>query len=180
MYSKPQKYSRIWYIVTTEIKYSPSKDRLFIIIPLPKMPKNKEYTLEEKGGIISLMKAGFSKSEISRQNGIPEWTVRYVIRKYMQTGSTENLPRSGRPEGCTDRQKRRLVRERLKIDGHHYNRYATILISKSQLPQQPDILIKLGSKPKLQPRSPLSLQKIKKRECCGANKRKIGVLASGV
>lgn len=63
-----------------------------------------------KDQFIGAVTAGENIVQAARRYSLPDSTARDIIKKFQQTGSTENLPRSGRPQKLTDADKRQLIR----------------------------------------------------------------------
>ena len=72
--------------------------------------KGKELTPGEKDVIVKLENESFSHRQIASMLGIPRTTMDSVLNKFHQTGSTENLKRSGRRGILGDRGKTALLR----------------------------------------------------------------------
>jgi len=54
--------------------------------------------------------AGQKNSEAAAAHGIPPSTAYDLANKFKDTGSVENLPRSGRPPTLSDQDKRQIIR----------------------------------------------------------------------
>ncbi len=78
------------------------------------MPRALLLTDIQKGQIQALSEEGYSKREIGRRLEISEKAVRYNLAKLENTGSMENLVRSGRPRVTTVREDRTIVRYSLQ------------------------------------------------------------------
>lgn len=74
------------------------------------MPKKPEISMDVKGQIIGMSNSGKSARQIGRELGISDTTASRVIRRFKETGSNENRPRSGRPSILTERDKNHLTR----------------------------------------------------------------------
>jgi len=72
------------------------------------MAERKELTEFERGVIVGGWLFGHSEREIEEKTGHPKTTVHRTIEKYRETGTTDPLPRSGRPPVLTSRDKRHL------------------------------------------------------------------------
>jgi transposase len=55
---------------------------------------------------------GYKK--ISKNLNIPRSTIKYIIKKWKEYGTTTNLPREGRPPKLIDQARRALIREATK------------------------------------------------------------------
>ena len=75
------------------------------------MAKGKQLSSDLKSRIVAKHQAGNSYGNISEQLHVAKSTVQSVINKYKSLGSTENLPRSGRPRKITTRMARKIVRQ---------------------------------------------------------------------
>lgn len=60
--------------------------------------------------IVDRMQNGLSQSDVSKQLEIGQTTVRKIWLKFVDTGSIDNRPRSGRPMKTTIRERRSLCR----------------------------------------------------------------------
>ena len=67
-----------------------------------------------KGQVVTLRQQGVSYRLIAKQIKLSKSTVEDVWKRYLETGSHENRPRSGRPPASTSRQDRHLVRMSLQ------------------------------------------------------------------
>ncbi|GBB94414.1 hypothetical protein RclHR1_02350013 [Rhizophagus clarus] len=74
------------------------------------MSHRTELSPLEKGKILAYME-NFNPAQIARKMGRDPTTIRRFIEKYKKTGTTENLPRSGRPPALNDIEKNALVNE---------------------------------------------------------------------
>src|SRR3954462_7972101 len=79
-------------------------------IPTLEMPRGQELSVELRGQIVGMMHANKSIRQIALELGIPHTTVAYAIQRFKKTGSSENLPRPGRPPILTKRDKNHLAR----------------------------------------------------------------------
>lgn len=77
-------------------------------------PKKSEIpsTIREK--IIFLHESGKSYREIGRNVKLGFSTVRYIIKRFLETGKTENKQRSGRPKKLTVRERQTVIRDAQK------------------------------------------------------------------
>lgn len=76
----------------------------------PKRRKGPEIDLERKNQFIGAVNAGQDIAKAARHYGINSSTTRNIVQKFRNTGSVENLPRSGRPRALTDSDKRHFIR----------------------------------------------------------------------
>jgi transposase len=72
-----------------------------------------QLTLEDKGKILAYAE-NLNAAQIARKIGRDPTTIRRFIAKYQQTGSIENLPRSGRPSVLDNKEKKKLIKEATK------------------------------------------------------------------
>lgn len=79
----------------------------------PKHTSGSNHPPSVKDKFIGAAVTGTSIREAARQFGIPKSTAQDIWTKYKATGSTENLPKSGRPKKVTPRMERTIVREAL-------------------------------------------------------------------
>lgn len=78
------------------------------------MPKTRELTEVERGQIVVLEKQGLSVSAIARQVKCARSTVRMTIKRYKESGSLTNKPKTGRKRKTTSRDERVLERMSLR------------------------------------------------------------------
>ncbi|KAF8781567.1 Glucose dehydrogenase like protein [Argiope bruennichi] len=71
--------------------------------------KSKELDVSVKNMIIRLRNEGLTYRAIRVQLNISLFTVRSVVKKFKETGSTENKTRSGRPRIFSTREKRAII-----------------------------------------------------------------------
>jgi transposase len=72
--------------------------------------KTGEWSQETRMRIVAWREIGLSQYEIAKKLGITRATVQSILRKYNQTGTVENLSRSGRPQKLNARDLRFLDR----------------------------------------------------------------------
>ena len=82
------------------------KNTSLLLYLLVNMAERKELTEFERGVIVGGWLFGHSEREIEEKTGHPKTTVHRTIEKYRETGTTDPLPRSGRPPVLTSRDKR--------------------------------------------------------------------------
>ena len=77
---------------------------------MAKTPR-KELSDFQKGQILAFSQSDppISNREIARRLGISESCVRKNLKKYQETGTMANKPRSGRPKAMSPAQERNLV-----------------------------------------------------------------------
>ena len=88
-------------------------------ISMPRIPKH----LRERP--IGMLKAGASMEEVSVQVGSSVQALRSLRRRFVQTGITEGLPRSGRPRVTTPAQDHYILNQHLR------NRFLTATATAS-------------------------------------------------
>ena len=78
--------------------------------------------------VIGMLEAGASTEKLSVQVGSSVQAVRSLRRQFVQTGSTEDLPRRGRPRVTTPAQDRYILNQHLR------NRFLTVTATASVTP----------------------------------------------
>ncbi|SOV03029.1 uncharacterized protein UDID_20495 [Ustilago sp. UG-2017a] len=78
------------------------------------MVRGKEFSVADPSTIVTLHEQGMSYARIASSVGVAKTTVFKTLRNFKERGNLETAPRSGRPRTCTERQRRRLVRQALK------------------------------------------------------------------
>lgn len=73
--------------------------------------KTKELSKQVRDKVIQRHKSGLGYKKISTSLMIPWSTIKSIITKWKQHGTTTNLPRQGRPPKLTELAKRALIRE---------------------------------------------------------------------
>jgi len=73
------------------------------------MTKTRELSLAERNQIIGMFRSNLKKSAIAKEMSVGESTVRYVITRWLESGSIDSAPRLGRPSKLNERDTRRLV-----------------------------------------------------------------------
>ena len=73
-------------------------------------PCRTEMSSQDKGKILAYME-NFNAAQIAKKMGRDPTTIRRFINKYKETGTTENLPRSGRPPALNNDEKDALISE---------------------------------------------------------------------
>ena len=89
------------------------------------MPRIAKHLRERDVG---LLEAGASTEDVAAQVGSSVQAVRSLRRRFVQTGSTEDLPRSGRPRVTTP------VQDRYILNQHLRNRFLTAPAAASVTP----------------------------------------------
>jgi transposase len=82
-------------------------------------PCRTEMSPQDKGKILAYME-NFNATQIAKKMGRDPTTIRRFIKKYKETGATENLPRSGRPLLSIIMKKMHLHMKLHKIDALLY------------------------------------------------------------
>jgi transposase len=75
------------------------------------MPWGAEVSANKKGQIIGLTIAGKSIWQIENELAVPKSTIADIVKRFKETGSNENMPRSGHPPILTKRDKNHLAIE---------------------------------------------------------------------
>ncbi|CAB1432769.1 unnamed protein product [Pleuronectes platessa] len=73
--------------------------------------KTKELTKQVRDKVVEKYEAGLGYKKISRALNISLSTIKSIIRKWKEYGTTANLPRGGRPPKLKSRTRRKLIRE---------------------------------------------------------------------
>ena len=73
--------------------------------------KSKDLSVELRDRIVRRHRSGEGYKTISRVLKVPKSTVSSIIRKWKQYGTTQTLPRAGRPTKLSNRARSTLVRE---------------------------------------------------------------------
>lgn len=76
----------------------------------PERKAGSEISSQTKIQFIGAVNAGQTVAAAARHYGINESSARNISTRFRNTGSVENLPRSGRPRALTDADKRYLIR----------------------------------------------------------------------
>ena len=74
------------------------------------MPKRKELEQSVKDLIIAKHQNKTSYRCIAERLKVPVSTVGYIIKKWKESGTTKNMPRSGAPRKITERCRRKIMR----------------------------------------------------------------------
>ena len=73
--------------------------------------KPKELAKQVRDNVVEKYKSGLGIQKISKSLMIPRSTIKSIITKWKEHGTTVNLPRDGRPPKLMDRARRALIRE---------------------------------------------------------------------
>ena len=76
--------------------------------------KTKELSKQVRDKVVEKYRSGLG-DKISKTLNIPQSTIKYIIKKWKEYGTTTNLPREGRPPKLTD-QARRALNQRKQSD----------------------------------------------------------------
>ncbi|CAK5283824.1 unnamed protein product [Mycena citricolor] len=76
---------------------------------MPKLTSRPHHSTEIKNQFIGAMLVESNIKKNATSFGIPYETARKLWKKYQETGSVDNLPRSGRPKKVTDQMKAKIV-----------------------------------------------------------------------
>ena len=84
----------------------------------PEMTQNKttrtQHDSPKKNQLIGIVLGGQSAHQAGKMVGIPASSADCIWKKYMATGPTRNLPRSGHPRSVTDNAEHLIVRTAMK------------------------------------------------------------------
>lgn len=72
-------------------------------------PKKKEHSVALRERVVLLHSQGRSYRQIGAEVSVSYTTVRAIIHKYKETGTTVNKCRPGRPKVLTTRERRRII-----------------------------------------------------------------------
>src|SRR4029434_7582182 len=73
--------------------------------------KTKEHSEQLREKVIEKYKSGEGYKKMSKALNIPWKSVKSILKKWKEYGTCVNLPRAGRPQKLSERERRRLVRE---------------------------------------------------------------------
>ncbi|MGH0117532.1 UNVERIFIED_CONTAM: hypothetical protein FKN15_038052 [Acipenser sinensis] len=76
--------------------------------------KTKEHSKQIRNKVFQKHQSGVGYKNISKALNIPQSTVKSIIKKWREYGTTVNLSRTGRPQKLSIRARRALVREATK------------------------------------------------------------------
>ena len=76
--------------------------------------KTKELSKQVRDKVLEKHQSGLGYKKISQTLNIPRSTVKSIIKKWKEYGTTATLPREGRPPKLSDQVRRALVREATK------------------------------------------------------------------
>ena len=72
--------------------------------------KTKELSKQVRDKVVEKYRSGLGYKKISETLNIPRSTIKSIIKKWKEYGTTTNLPREGRPPKLTDQARRALIR----------------------------------------------------------------------
>ena len=72
--------------------------------------KTKELSKQVRDKVVEKYRSGLGYKKISETLNIPRSTIKSIIKKWKEYGTTTNLPREGRPPKLTDQTRRALIR----------------------------------------------------------------------
>ena len=72
--------------------------------------KTKELSKQVRDKVVDKYRSGLGYKKISGTLNIPPSTIKSIIKKWKEYGTTTNLPREGRPPKLTDQARRALIR----------------------------------------------------------------------
>ena len=76
--------------------------------------KTKELSKQVRDKVVEKYRSGFGYKKISETLNVPWSTIKYIIKKWKEYGTTTNLPREGCPPKLTDQARRAVIREATK------------------------------------------------------------------
>uniref|UniRef100_A0AAZ3PU73 Sleeping Beauty transposase HTH domain-containing protein n=1 Tax=Oncorhynchus tshawytscha TaxID=74940 RepID=A0AAZ3PU73_ONCTS len=76
--------------------------------------KTKELSKQVRDKVVERYRSGLGYKKISETLNIPQSTIKSIIKKWKEYGTTTNLPREGRPPKLTYQARRALIREETK------------------------------------------------------------------
>ena len=76
--------------------------------------KTKEFSKQVRDKVVEKYRSGLGSKKISETLNIPRSTIKSIIKKWKEYGTTTNLPRVGRPPKLRDQARRPLNRESSK------------------------------------------------------------------
>lgn len=79
--------------------------------------KSKKHTRKIRDSVMEKFKAGLHYKKISQALNISQITVLSIMCKWIEYGTTANLPRHGRPPKLTCRTRRALIRDVARVHG---------------------------------------------------------------
>ncbi|CAB1428555.1 unnamed protein product [Pleuronectes platessa] len=94
-----------WSLLCAEVKPPP-----IIVVSICSMfsiMKTKELTKQVRDKVVEKYEAGLGYKKISRALNISLSTIKPIIRKWKEYGTTANLPRGGRPPKLKSRTRRK-------------------------------------------------------------------------
>ena len=72
--------------------------------------KTKELSKQVRDKVVEMYRSGLGYKKISKTLNNPLNTIKSIINKWKEYGTTTNLPREGRPPKLTDQARRALIR----------------------------------------------------------------------
>ena len=76
--------------------------------------KTKELSKQVRDKVVEKYRSGLGYKKLSKTFNIPRSTIKSIINKWKEYGTTTNLPREGRPPKLTDQARRALIRDATK------------------------------------------------------------------
>ena len=73
--------------------------------------KTKELSKQVRDRVVEKYRSGMGYKKISESLNIPRSTIKSIIKKWKDNGTTTNLPREGHPPKVTDQARRELIRD---------------------------------------------------------------------
>lgn len=87
-----------------------SENRSFGDIISGNRQKNHEFSPEAKAAMLAMLEAGLSQRAVARRFKTSHGAVAEVLKRFRETGTVKNKPRSGRPSVLNRAQKRYILR----------------------------------------------------------------------
>lgn len=95
-----------------------------------KITKMPRLSAEQRSQAIGMLQAGMSQSEIARHFGCSQPAISNLTRRYEETGSVDDHPRSGRPRVTTPIQDRFIVLQHLRDRFRPATRTAAVTVGR--------------------------------------------------
>ncbi|MGH0116190.1 UNVERIFIED_CONTAM: hypothetical protein FKN15_000117 [Acipenser sinensis] len=73
--------------------------------------KTKELSKQVRDKVVEKYRSGLGYKKISKTLNIPRSTIKAIIKKWKEYGTTTNLAREGRPPKLTDQARMALIRQ---------------------------------------------------------------------
>jgi transposase len=73
--------------------------------------KTKELSKQVRDNVVEKYRSRLGYKKISETLNIPQSTIKSIVKKWKEYGTTTNLPREGCPPKLTDQARKALIRE---------------------------------------------------------------------